>query len=81
MIAFAVSEAKFKLIVSVESDRDDLPDWGMGPGVLGEQEVVYDVTHREGLLACALAEHSQELVHKLVNVRIEEVKNGSRKSR
>lgn len=69
--------------VVIVSKSDKVPDFGLGKGVLSQQEITFNDAFGRGFnnptFAMALVEHEDRLIRSMVGVRWTEVKKGKKK--
>ena len=63
----------YKIIISVTTNNPDIPDWGLGKGVLTTQEAVYkdDITDLQ--LAMSLNDLADNLIKDTITIKFEEI--------
>lgn len=67
-----IKYSNYKVIIAVKS-KDKLPDWGLGEGVLGYQEVSYPIDTPDFLIADSLNEISDKLTKELIEIKYEKI--------
>jgi hypothetical protein len=64
----------YKIILTVTSNNPDLPDWGLGKGVLATQEVIYDADKASDIMIAAnLNAQADELIKNTINITYQEL--------
>lgn len=66
--------------VVIKSKSKKLPDFGLGKGVLGSQEIVVsEEQYHSPMFAMGIVNHEKEMIEQLVEVRWTEVKKKAKK--
>lgn len=64
---------KYKIILSIKSENPDLPDWGLGKGVLSSQEAEYKDDISNIHLNMSLNDIAENLIKETINIKFEEI--------
>ena len=59
----------YKIILSITTNNPDIPDWGLGKGVIATQEAVYKDGISEVMLACSLHDVASELIKEMITIK------------
>ena len=63
----------YKISIEVIGTKKKVPDWGLGPGILADQEVVIDDQYLDHELLCyKLYNFGKDLMEKTVKISITE---------
>lgn len=68
-------DKKYKIIISVTTNNTDIPDWGLGKGVLATQEVIYPADVPDYSIASSINEIADDLIKNTITIKYEELKN------